>query len=151
MNSDRTTRKDILAATGAFALAATLVVGLVFAVAAWAQYCPGDCTGGPGADTLSGSGNGQKMEGRGSGDSIYGYGGTDNLKGEGGAGDRMEAGNGNGDRAAGGTGTSDDSIVWGDSGTDYAYGGQHLNDRCYVDVNGGNDQWDGSCEVVKKT
>ena len=142
--------KQLLAGWGAVLLTA-LAVGLIaFAAAAWATNCSGNCSGGPGSDLLDGDSSDQTMSGEGSDDQVYGRGGKDNVQGNGGATDYLEANLGNADRAAGGPGVSDISIVWQDAGTDYAYGGENLNDYCYVDVTFGDDNWDNSCEIVNK-
>ncbi len=78
-------------------------------------------------------------------------GGQDNVQGDGGATDYIEVESGNGENGRGGEGVSDIVKVWGDSGTDNAYGGAQENDYCYVDVPpGGDDNWDNTCEQVRK-
>lgn len=148
MSSPTLTRS--MAGWGTVLLTAAVVAALAFAAAAWATNCSGDCSGGPGSDLLDGSPADQTMSGEGSDDQVYGRGGKDNVQGNGGATDYLEANLGNSDRAAGGPGVTDISIVWQDAGTDYAYGGENLNDYCYVDVTFGDDNWDTSCEIVKK-
>ena len=112
---------------------AVVAAGLVYASLAWAGFCAGDCSGGPGPD------------------SLYGGGDQDNVQGDGGATDYIEVESGNGENGRGGEGVSDIVKVWGDSGTDNAYGGAQENDYCYVDVPpGGDDNWDNTCEQVRK-
>ncbi len=130
---------------------AVVAAGLVYASLAWAGFCAGDCSGGPGPDSLYGGNANQTIEGLGSADDLYGGGGQDNVQGDGGATDYIEVESGNGENGRGGEGVSDIVKVWGDSGTDNAYGGAQENDYCYVDVPpGGDDNWDNTCEQVRK-
>lgn len=106
--------------------------------------CPPDCVGTSGNDNMSGDSSANDMRGAGGDDIIQTWAGPDIGRGEGGT-DFIQVNVGNGEIARGGDNGSDASVVWGDSGKDYAYGGNGDDDICYVDV---TDELDSSCEIT---